>query len=138
MDIFEVIDHQVLMDYLAEDEEEMEERRPRQAKIDSRFLTDFSFLAHFRFSKEGFEKLLRMVGPLLVHASNRGGGVDPAIQLQAGLNHLAGVQFQRTTGLSYGGSQTNARHCIIKVVEAVLTLKDQCPIPLHAYKPREA
>ena len=119
LDMIDIVDNQVLMHYLAE-----EECGPRQEKIDGRFLTDFMFHRHFRFSKHGFEELLKMVAPILTHPTRRGGGLDPAIQLQAGLNHLAGRQFQRTTGLTYGASQNNARECLIRVVDAIITLKD--------------
>ena len=77
--------------------------------MDGRFLTDFMFKRHFRFSKYGFEELLKIVEPILTHPTRRGGGLDPAIQLQARLNNFAGMQFQRTTGLTYGASQCNAR-----------------------------
>lgn len=129
MQMFEEVDNQVLMHYLEE-----EEKGPREEKVDGRFLTDFMFKRHFRFSKYGFEELLKMLAPILTHPSRRGGGLDPAIQLQAGLNHLAGRQFQRTTGLTYGASQGNARDCLVRVVDAVITLKEQY---IYMPSPRE-
>ena len=62
LDMIDIVDNQVLMHYLAE-----EECGPRQEKIDGRFLTDFMFHRHFRFSKHGFEELLKMVAPILTH-----------------------------------------------------------------------
>ena len=77
-----------------------------------------------------------MIAPILTHQSRRGGGLEPHIQLQAGLNHLAGLQFQRTTGLTYGASQNNARMCLIRVVNAIIILNK--PIHLHAVSQGEA
>ena len=71
LDMIDIVDNQVLMHYLAE-----EECGPRQEKIDGRFLTDFMFHRHFRFSKHGFEELLKMVAPILTHPTRRGGGLS--------------------------------------------------------------
>ena len=120
MDIFGAVDHEVLMYYLKE-----EERGQRDVKLDGTLLTDFMFKRHFRFSRHGFEKLLQLVAPMLIHQTRRGGGLEPHIQLQAALNHLSGLQFQRTTGLTYGASQNNARECLVRVVDALITLKEQ-------------
>ena len=60
LDMIDIVDNQVLMHYLAE-----EERGPREDKVEGRFLTDFMFKRHFRFSKHGFEQLLKMVAPNL-------------------------------------------------------------------------
>ena len=102
-----------------------EERGQRDVKLDGTLLTDFMFQRHFQFSRYGFKKLLQLVAPMLIHQTRRGGGLESHIQLQAALNHLSGLQFQRTTGLTYGASQNNARECLIRVVDAIITLKDQ-------------
>ena len=120
MDMFDAVDHEVLMHYMDE-----EERGPREEKLDGTVLTEFMFQRYFRFSRTGFENLLEMIVPMLTHQIRRGGGLEPHIQLKAGLNHLAGLQFQKTTGLTYGASQNNARECLIRVVDAIITLKDQ-------------
>ena len=62
---------------------------------------------------------------MIIHQSRRGGGLEPHIQLHAALNHLSGMQFQRTTGLTYGASQNNARECLVRVVDALITLKEK-------------
>ena len=93
--------------------------------VDGKWMTDFTFMRTYRFSKEGFERLLQLVGPELAHRDGRGGGLSPAIQLQACLNHLAGSLFQRSTGLCFGGSQGAARQCLIKVVDVLLSMKGQ-------------
>ena len=118
--IFGAVDHEVLMYYL-----EQKERGQRVFKLDGTLLTSFMFKRHYRFSTEGFENLLKLIAPMLIHQSRRGGGLEPHIQLQAALNHLSGMQFQRTTGLTYGASQKNARDCLVRVVDALITLKEQ-------------
>ena len=46
MDTFGAVDHEVLMNYLKE-----EERGERDVKLDGTLLTDFMFQRHFRFSR---------------------------------------------------------------------------------------
>ena len=123
--MFGAVDHEVLMYYL-----EQKERGQREFKLDGTLLTSFMFKRHYRFSTEGFEKLLQLIAPMIIHQSRRGGGLEPHIQLQAGLNYLARLQFQRTSRLTYGASQNNARECLVRVVDALITLKD-----LHIYMP---
>ena len=86
MDTFGAVDHEVLIYYMEE-----EERGQREEKVDGMFLTDFMFQRHFQFSKTGFKNLLQKIAPMLTHQNRRGGGLEPHIQLQAGLNHLAGL-----------------------------------------------
>ena len=125
LDMFDVVDHEVLMNYMDE-----EERGPREVMLDRAVLTDFMFQKYSQFSRNGLENLLQMIPPILTHQSRKGGGLEPHIQLQAELNHPAGLQFQRTTGLTYGVSQNNARECLVRVVDALFTLKD-----LYIYMP---
>ena len=119
-DIFGAVDQEVLMYYL-----EQKEIGQREFKLDGTLLTSYMFKAHFRFSAVNFEKLLQLIAPMLIHQTRRGGGLEPHIQLQAALNHLSGMQFQRTTGLTYGASQNNARECLVRVVDAIITLKEK-------------
>ena len=89
LDMFGAVDHEVLMYYL-----EQKERGQREFKLDGTLLTSFMFKRHYRFSTEGFEKLLQLIAQMIIHQSRRGGGLEPHIQLQAALNHLSGMQFQ--------------------------------------------
>ena len=100
MDTFEAVDHEVLMYYMDE-----EERGPREIMLDGTVLTNFMFQRHFRFLRYEFKNLLQMIAPMLIHHIRRDGGLELHIQLQAALNHLAGLEFQRTTGLTYRASQ---------------------------------
>ena len=118
--IFGAVDQEVLMYYL-----EQKERGQREFKLDGTLLTSYMFKAHFRFSTVNFEKLLQLIAPMIIHQTRRGGGLEPHIQLQAALNQLSGMQFQRTTGLTYGASQNNARECLVRVVDAIITLKEK-------------
>ena len=118
--MFGAVDHEVLMYYL-----EQKERGQREFKLDGTVLTSYMFKSHYRFSTENFEKLLQLIAPMIIHQSRRGGGLQPHIQLQAALNQLSGMQFQRTTGLTYGASQNNARECLVRVVDALITLKEK-------------
>ena len=117
--IFGAVDQEVLMYYL-----EQKEIGQREFKLDGTLLTSYMFKAHFRFSTVNFEKLLQLIAPMIIHQTRRGGGLEPHIQLQAALNQLSGMQFQRTTGLTYGASQNNARECLVRVVDAIITLKE--------------
>ena len=114
---------------LLEEEAEREERLPRMRIVpvhrDFLELSDAAFLRHFRFTKAGFESLLGLIGAQLEHKDGRGGALSPAVQLQTALNHMAGAMFQRSTGLCFDGSQSAARICIIKVCDALLSLKGQ-------------
>ena len=85
IDMLGAVDHEVLMYYMEE-----EERGPRDDKLDGSVLTDFMFQRHFRFLRYGFQNLLQMLAPMLIHHNRRGGGLEPHIQLQAPLNQLAG------------------------------------------------
>ena len=118
--IFGAVDQEVLMYYL-----EQKEIGQREFKLDGTLLTSYMFKAHFRFSTVNFEKLLQLIAPMIIHQTRRGGGLEPHIQLQAALNQLSGMQFQRTTGLTYGASQNNARECLVRVVDALITLKEK-------------
>ena len=120
LNLLGALDYEVLMYYLEE-----KERGQRVFKLDGTVLTSYMFKLHYRFSTEGFEKLLQLIAPMIIHQSRRGGGLEPHIQLQAALNHLSGMQFQRTTGLTYGASQNNARECLVRVVDALITLKEK-------------
>ena len=114
---------------LLEEEAEQEERPPRTRIVpvhrDFLELSDAAFLRHFRFTKAGFESLLGLIGAQLEHKDGRGGALSPAVQLQTALNHMAGAMFQRSTGLCFDGSQSAARICLIKVCDALLSLKGQ-------------
>ena len=114
---------------LLEEEAEREERPPRMRIVpvhrDFLELSDAAFLRHFRFTKAGFESLLGLIGAQLEHKDGRGGALSPAVQLQTALNHMAGAMFQRSTGLCFDGSQSAARICLIKVCDALLSLKGQ-------------
>ena len=114
---------------LLEEEAEREERPPRTRIVpvhrDFLELSDAAFLRHFRFTKAGFESLLGLIGAQLEHKDGRGGALSPAVQLQTALNHMAGAIFQRSTGLCFDGSQSAARICLIKVCDALLSLKGQ-------------
>ena len=114
---------------LLEEEAEREERPPRTRIVpvhrDFLELSDAAFLRHFRFTKAGFESLLGLIGAQLEHKDGRGGALSPAVQLQTALNHMAGAMFQRSTGLCFDGSQSAARICLIKVCDALLSLKGQ-------------
>ena len=114
---------------LLEEEAELEECPPRTRIVpvhrDFLELSDAAFLRHFRFTKAGFESLLGLIGAQLEHKDGRGGALSPAVQLQTALNHMAGAMFQRSTGLCFDGSQSAARICIIKVCDALLSLKGQ-------------
>ena len=114
---------------LLEEEAEREERPPRTQIVpvhrDFLELSDAAFLRHFRFTKAGFESLLGLIGAQLEHKDGRGGALSPAVQLQTALNHMAGAIFQRSTGLCFDGSQSAARICLIKVCDALLSLKGQ-------------
>ena len=79
----DTLDHEVSMFYLKD-----LDRGQRNVKLDGTLLTDFMFQRHFRFSRHGFEKLLQLVAPMLIHQTRRGGGLEPHIQLQAIINHL--------------------------------------------------
>ena len=114
---------------LLEEEAEREERPPRTRIVpvhrDFLELSDAAFLRHFRFTKAGFESLLGLIGAQLEHKDGRGGALSPAVQLQTALNHMAGDMFQRSAGLCFDGSQSAARTCLIKVCDALLSLKGQ-------------
>ena len=114
---------------LLEEEAEREECPPRTRIVpvhrDFLELSDAAFLRHFRFTKAGFESLLGLIGAQLEHKDGRGGALSPAVQLQTALNHMAGAIFQRSTGLCFDGSQSAARICLIKVCDALLSLKGQ-------------
>ena len=114
---------------LVEEEEEREDGPPRTRVVpvhrDFLALSNVEFLRHFRFTKAGFESLLTLIGAQLEHKDSRGGALSPAIQLQTALNHMAGSMFQRSTGLCFEGSQSAARACLIKVCNALLSLKGQ-------------
>ena len=83
------------------------------------------FLRHYRFSNAGFERLLGRIGHLLAHEDGRGAPISPPIQLQAALNHMAEAMFQRSTGLACRASQSAARNCLVRVVDALITLKGE-------------
>ena len=114
---------------LLEEEAEREERPPRTRIVpvhrDFLELSDAAFLRHFRFTKAGFESLLDLIGAQLEHKDGRGGALSPAVQLQTALNHMDAAMFQQSTGLCFDGSQSAARICLIKVCDALLSLKGQ-------------
>ena len=128
MDHLDVLTAMDVLDLL-EEEEEREERPPRMRVVpvhrDFLALSNAAFLRHFRFTKAGFETLLGLIGAQLEHKDGRGGALSPAVQLQTALNHMAGAMFQRSTGLCFDGSQSAARECLIKVCNALLSLKGQ-------------
>ena len=114
---------------LLEEEAEHEDRPPRTQIVplhrDFLALSEAAFLSHFRFTKAGFESLLGLIGAQLEHKDGRGGALSPAVQLQTALNHMAVDMFQRSAGLCFDGSQSAARTCLIKVCDALLSLKGQ-------------
>ena len=70
--MFEAVDPEVLMYYLEE-----KERGQREFKLDGTLLTSYMFKRHYRFLTEGFEKLLQLIAPMIIHQTRRGGGGSP-------------------------------------------------------------
>ena len=67
LNLLGALDYEVLMYYLEE-----KERGQRVFKLDGTVLTSYMFKLHYRFSTEGFEKLLQLIAPMIIHQSRRG------------------------------------------------------------------
>ena len=87
-------------------------------------VTSAGFKLTFRFTRDNFAKLLRMVGPSLNNATNRGRPLSPTVQLQVTLFQLGGQTMQRVCGNTFGISQSSARLCMKRVCEAILPLRN--------------
>ena len=105
-----------------------QEREPRTIKprIDPREeLTERQFKKHFRFSKGLVTRIAQMLGPSLIHQSNRGLPLSPVMKVCIALGMYGGGHFQRIAGLCGGVSQYAARQALKEVTEALLHFRRQ-------------
>ena len=105
-----------------------QERDPRTIKprIDPREeMTERQFKKHFRFSKGKVTRIAQMLGPSLIHQSNRGLPLSPVMKVCIALGMYGGGHFQRIAGLCGGVSQYAARQALKEVTEALLQFRNQ-------------
>ena len=83
-------------------------------------LNNPEFNRTFRFSKPAVDALVEMVYDLLIFdGGNKNYPVSPLQQVLVALNHYAGGQFQRTSGLCGGISQPTVCRIVKRVTEAI-------------------
>ena len=89
-------------------------------------LDSVEFRRTFRFSKPAVEAIVEMVhDQLLFDGGNKNYPVSPLQQVLVALNHYAGGQFQRTTGLCGGISQPTVCRIVKRVSVAICMHKAQ-------------
>ena len=74
----------------------------------------------FHFSKEKVGDIAEMLEPELIHDSNRGSPLSPAVKVCIALGIYAGGHFQRIAGLCGGVSQFSARIALKEVTKALI------------------
>jgi hypothetical protein len=83
-------------------------------------LDSAEFRRTFRFSKPAVEAIVEMVhDDLIFGGGNKNYPISPLQQVLVALNHYAGGQFQRTTGLCGGISQPTVCRIVKRVTEAI-------------------
>ena len=85
--------------------------------------TDTEFKKHFRLDKVSAERLVDILG--LRRENNRGLPLDPVQELSICLNHFAGGQFQRISGMCEDVSASTAHTAIQFVRQQILELKSE-------------
>jgi len=88
-------------------------------------MPDAEFKRTFRFDKASVAFIVDLLRDQLHHVNNRGRPLTPEQQVCLALNHYAGGQFQRTTGLCGGVCQATAWKSIHTVTDALCGLKRQ-------------
>ena len=102
------------------------DQRTVKPRIDPREeLTERQFKKHFRFSKCMVSQIALMLGPSLIHQSNRGLPLSPVMKVCIALGMYGGGHFQRIAGLCGGVSQYAARQALKEVTEALLQYRKQ-------------
>ena len=86
-------------------------------------LSDFEFKKQFRFSKATVVILEAFIEEDLSTPDERGSPLSPQQQVCLTLNFYGGAHFQRTSGLLWGVSQTCARTAVVRVTDALVSMK---------------
>jgi len=103
-------------------------RQPRNTRIrcdPQTSLSDYEFKRTFRFRKDSVDYIVGWLGNALEFPTDRGLPVSPTQQVCIALNHYAGGQFQRVTGMCGGVSQGGARMSLVRVTDAIVEKKDE-------------
>ena len=89
-------------------------------------MTDYVFIQNFRFNKDQVHRLVSLLGlDANDNPETRGNPLTPFLQVCIALLTFAGDNRQRISGLCGGISQFAARKSIIKVTNAILTLRQR-------------
>ncbi|KAK9687364.1 DDE superfamily endonuclease [Popillia japonica] len=111
----------------SEDEDEvLFLRRPKIYNIKKNYLEiydELDFFQRFRITKDTFRTLFAKIENLIRPATNRGGSIQPVIQVLLALGFYACGNMQKSCADFSGVSTSSACRIIRKVTEAIATLR---------------